>query len=445
MSTIPQTQPQNRKQVRNITCPMLRKTISREECQDYSSDQETNVNHCTRLQCPMTSRLCWACIPFKVKSLVSNHKEGLCEFHLKHGFQAEPPFRANVVRLPTKANSTATTEPTTTVVPKNEPSRKESPAPAGFEHYIAPPEGMERLAEAVTKLKGVRLEMIHWSLISPMVGQPRWFFDSEKMDFLRTTMQDYGQQQAVTVTKDPDNLGRYVLVDGERRWRSAKTDDRDVLCMILEKELSDDERFLLSTLANMHRAEHTTLEKAYAMRRLQKMNMTQKQIANIFGCSYGTVGNHLLVLDKLHPAVLDLLDPIKHEKTLGLMVATELTAFYDYPERQLYLARNIIGRKMTTQQAKRYLQKEAKKANIQVGRGRERKPSDYLESLTSILIRIEFGLDPLLSMKRHEFEDRFKHLTLSELKNMAEKIGCGAESLSAIQDFFDTLIQKLSK
>jgi ParB family transcriptional regulator, chromosome partitioning protein len=52
-------------------------------------------------------------------------------------------------------------------------------------------------------------------------NNPRRYFNDEKLDQLRTSLQEAGVLVPLIVYEDPDQVGQYVLMDGERRWRSA--------------------------------------------------------------------------------------------------------------------------------------------------------------------------------------------------------------------------------
>lgn len=52
-------------------------------------------------------------------------------------------------------------------------------------------------------------------------NNPRRFFNDESLDILRTSIQEVGILVPLIVFEDPHNPGTYVLMDGERRWRSA--------------------------------------------------------------------------------------------------------------------------------------------------------------------------------------------------------------------------------
>jgi ParB family chromosome partitioning protein len=50
---------------------------------------------------------------------------------------------------------------------------------------------------------------------------PRRYFNDEQLDLLRTSIQEVGILVPLIVYEDPNGVGRFILMDGERRWRCA--------------------------------------------------------------------------------------------------------------------------------------------------------------------------------------------------------------------------------
>jgi ParB/RepB/Spo0J family partition protein len=57
--------------------------------------------------------------------------------------------------------------------------------------------------------------------ISKNPANPRLYFNDDRLDQLRTSLQETGILVPLIVYEDPQKPGSYVLMDGERRWRSA--------------------------------------------------------------------------------------------------------------------------------------------------------------------------------------------------------------------------------
>ena len=58
-------------------------------------------------------------------------------------------------------------------------------------------------------------------LIQKNPNNPRRYFNEERLDLLKTSIQEVGVLVPVIVYERPDDPNRYVLMDGERRWRCS--------------------------------------------------------------------------------------------------------------------------------------------------------------------------------------------------------------------------------
>jgi ParB family chromosome partitioning protein len=67
------------------------------------------------------------------------------------------------------------------------------------------------------------------SRISKNPSNPRRYFNDERLDQLRTSIQEVGILVPVIVYDDPDVEGNYVLMDGERRWICSRDLGLDAL------------------------------------------------------------------------------------------------------------------------------------------------------------------------------------------------------------------------
>src|SRR5665647_961505 len=52
-------------------------------------------------------------------------------------------------------------------------------------------------------------------------NNPRRYFNDERLDLLRTSIQEVGILVPLIVYGSPGQVERYVLMDGERRWRCS--------------------------------------------------------------------------------------------------------------------------------------------------------------------------------------------------------------------------------
>jgi len=141
--------------------------------------------------------------------------------------------------------------------------------------------------------------------------QPRTYFNPQNLQELASSIKQEGQKDPVWVkiiSGDPDH--DFELVDGERRWRAIEIAEVETILIWIVEVKDTDDQFVTSIIANFGRADHTHLEVARAIKKIQGMDrMVElseaeqvRQIANMFAKSEPYVKQHLALL-KLHPAV----------------------------------------------------------------------------------------------------------------------------------------------
>lgn len=157
-------------------------------------------------------------------------------------------------------------------------------------------------------------------------GQPRTYFDQE---LLERTAASCGRRQiqAVIVIPHRDKARpevRWMIVDGERRWRGLKGIGAKTIKVIYDPEITVETLFSDSVSANFCRAGHTHAERARAVEGLRKEGRTYEEIGAIMGKSGVTVANDHKLLG-LAPRLLALMDPpTDKSKRLAMRVAVIL-------------------------------------------------------------------------------------------------------------------------
>ena len=129
------------------------------------------------------------------------------------------------------------------------------------------------------------------------------------------------------VVRSPAGLG-YLIVAGERRWRAASLAGINELpCLLLNADVENNTLCELAILDNLHRANLRPGEEARAVAELDRLGMTQREIAQRLSKSVAWVSQRLM-LAKLPEATLKQLDNgiITREEALGL------SKLLEYPE-----------------------------------------------------------------------------------------------------------------
>lgn len=136
---------------------------------------------------------------------------------------------------------------------------------------------------------GYNVQKIALNLIEPNKDQPRKTFDEAGLAELVASIKVHGILQPLVVA--PLSNGRYQLIVGERRWRSAKLAGL-IEVPVIVRQSGEQEKLELALVENIQRQNLNPLEEAAAYRRLQdEFNMTQDQVAKQVGKSRSQVAN----------------------------------------------------------------------------------------------------------------------------------------------------------
>lgn len=171
----------------------------------------------------------------------------------------------------------------------------------------------------------------------PFEGQPREEFDEQGISDLAASMKERGQIEPVLVRRvldDPDC--DYEIVDGERRWRSAKRMCWAWLDVVISNVGPGDAQFMHAVVKNCSRRDLTPIEKARAVRKVWHMarfaNLPhadrERAVASVFGSSPTWVDTQMKLSD-LAPGVQSLVE----SKELAASTAVILAPIKDRQEQ----------------------------------------------------------------------------------------------------------------
>lgn len=96
-------------------------------------------------------------------------------------------------------------------------------------------------------MKQAYLEQIPIYQIEPNPDNPRLIFRQDEMDNLLVSVKKYGVQVPITIFK---SKGKYILIDGERRWRTCKKLNFKTIPAIIQEKPSDLDNLLM--MFNIH-------------------------------------------------------------------------------------------------------------------------------------------------------------------------------------------------
>lgn len=174
-----------------------------------------------------------------------------------------------------------------------------TPAAADPEQLrIAIPDGAHHLA-----VRYILRDHIH-----PDPEQPRQQADAE----LRASIATHGLLQPITVRPHPAIIGEWMLVDGERRWRSAEGVLEELPVIVREDQEIGAGRLITQLVANTGKP-LTPLEEARAYARILKATgMSQTELADLLGVARTSLNERLALL-QLGPWL-----PLLEAGTIGL-------------------------------------------------------------------------------------------------------------------------------
>ena len=148
----------------------------------------------------------------------------------------------------------------------------------------------------VTELADETVQDIKLSLIHPNPYQPRRTFDKEALAELASSIEKSGVFQPIILRQTDPKINRYELIAGERRFRASKIAKQKTIPAIVRK-MSDDQMMEIAVLENLQREDLTPLEEAQAYQMLMdKLSLTQAQVANRLGKSRPYIANYLRLL-----------------------------------------------------------------------------------------------------------------------------------------------------
>lgn len=131
--------------------------------------------------------------------------------------------------------------------------------------------------------------------IAPNPDQPRTNFKREELEELSSSIQKDGLLQPILVRPLED--GTYQIIAGERRWQASKLAGLQQV-PIRVKEASDDKALELALIENIQRSDLNPIEEAYGYRRMmERLNMTQAEVAQAMSKGRSTVANALRLLE----------------------------------------------------------------------------------------------------------------------------------------------------
>jgi ParB family chromosome partitioning protein len=167
--------------------------------------------------------------------------------------------------------------------------------------------------------------------------QPRTEFDEEALLELAQSIKELGVIQPITVVKDKNEEGSYILVSGERRFRASKLAGLTKIPAYIKPAAEDQQMLEMALVENIQREDLDAISVAIGYNRLlEEYNLTQEELSKRVGKKRATIANYIRLLNL--PAEIQM--AVKN-KLISMGHARALLSISD-AEKQLEVFKKII-------------------------------------------------------------------------------------------------------
>ena len=185
--------------------------------------------------------------------------------------------------------------------------------------------------------------------------QPRTYFNEEKLNELKESIEKNGLLQPIIVKKA---VKGYYIIAGERRYRAFELLGRKEIPAII-KEMTDEEMMVFAVLENLQREDLSPLEESESYKNLMdKMSLTQEELAKKLGKSRPYIANSL--------RLLKLPTEIKNKLEQGLISAAHARTLLPLKTKKAMedVCTLVIERKMSVRELEEYVAKLLKPKEV---------------------------------------------------------------------------------
>ena len=244
--------------------------------------------------------------------------------------------------------------------------------------------------------------------LEPNKYQPRKIFDEANLEDLTNSIKERGIIQPIIVRRSNNNLNKFEIIAGERRWLAAqKAGLHNVPVVITE---ADDLKSLeFAIVENVQRHDLNPLEEAQGFKRLiDEFLYDQEKVSKFIGKSRSYIANSLRILT-LPEDVIKLIESRKltagHAKILvGLSNAS-------------FVANKIVEKKLSVRQAENFVRLFKNKKQV----SKSLKDTNIIALELSISNKIGLNVD-IQNNKRNKGKISFEYKDLDQLNKIIDII-----------------------
>ena len=226
-------------------------------------------------------------------------------------------------------------------------------------------------------------------LISDLISnkfQPRKIFDKESLQDLTNSIRERGIIQPIIVRKSKNDISKYEIIAGERRWISAQKAGLHEVPVVIS-DVDDLRSLEFAIVENVQREDLNAIEEARGYQRLiEEFSYDQEKVAQFIGKSRSHIANFLRLLS-LPESVIKLVETQKltpgHAKILVGLDNAE------------FVANKIVEKKLSVRQSENFVKIfKAKKHS-------HKTPKDINLQALETSIREKIGLNVLIKNKKN--------------------------------------------
>ena len=261
---------------------------------------------------------------------------------------------------------------------------------------------------------GRRIITVPVNDIIPNREQPRVRFSEEAMEDLKKSIVENGILEPPVVRRRGDF---FELVVGERRFRAAKALNFDTIEVIVMDVESDEKMLVLSLIENIQRDDLNAIEEGKAYQQIMnKMNLTQEEVASVVGKSRSTVANTMRLLN-----LFERVQAMVSDGTLAPGSARALVPVEDV-ELQYKLAKKIASGGLSSRKAEA-LVKQALSENSKDG-APKKQLSPFVENIREDIQRI-LGTEVKIKGNEDKGKIEIDYYSQDDLSRILESIKGG--------------------
>ena len=226
-------------------------------------------------------------------------------------------------------------------------------------------------------------------LISDLISnkfQPRKTFDEDSLQDLTNSIRERGIIQPIIVRKSKNDISKYEIIAGERRWISAQRAGLHEVPVVIS-DVDDLRSLEFAIVENVQREDLNAIEEARGYQRLiEEFSYDQEKVAQFIGKSRSHIANFLRLLS-LPESVIKLVETQKltpgHAKILVGLDNAE------------FVANKIVEKKLSVRQSENFVKIfKAKKHS-------HKTPKDINLQALETSIREKIGLNVLIKNKKN--------------------------------------------